>query len=175
KRLQCGRRARFRRIEKRRKPRKRQRRFVANPRMCLAWRHVAPCDTENAESFGAERVELLLQRGGGPVIVRANAAVGGALSVFAHSTQAHHVFRRSLDDKQPRLVVCITFNQYRDAAPLEVKWNLIELSPALHVDLRVLENGIVEWTLEPGLKVAVDVGQFQNPRTVLAIGINMAL
>src|SRR5678815_3556678 len=63
----------------------------------------------------------------------------------------------------------------RHAATFEIKRNFVELSPARDVDFRVLKYGVIERTLQPGFKVAVDVCQFQDARAVVSIRVDMAL
>ena len=64
--------------------------------------------------------------------------------------------------------------EHRNPAALEVELHFIDLAPPADVDLRVLQDGVIQGAFQSRFKKAVEVGQFQDPLTFPAKGVQVA-
>ena len=95
----------------------------------------------------------------------------GILIRLVADRQPQDIFGSALDNQHPARAIV---KEHRNPATLEVELHFIYLAPAARVDLRVLQNGVIQGTLQTGFKKTVVVGQLQDPLTFLPKGIQVA-
>ena len=71
---------------------------------------------------------------------------------------------RTFGDEEPATAAVRRLHHHRQAAPLEIERDFVDLLIARHVGRGLLKNGGVQRTPDAGLETAVDGGQRQRPR-----------
>ncbi len=148
--------------------RKDQFRFIAYHGMGMVRPHLSRSYSQHPETFATQGLELAVDAHARCFIQGTRVCLPIRLVA---DRQPQDVFGSPFDNQQPARAAV---KEHRNPATLEVERHFIDLLPATCIDLRVLQDGVIQGALQTCFKKTVVIGQFQDPLAFLPQGIQVA-